>query len=227
MSRRYSLSNAALDNAIQGTSWTREVPFKFLRSSLPDLTPARESDRGRGAPVYDLYGHLDGTEIGVSFKVSAEDRNPRNLPVTTGKPEHIAGLYSAVKGGTMIPLWGYNFNKTTGSWTEVKLMACEVLKKEEVWLSESFHKHPDLRDSLIEALRAEGVIVKVKNGRKSVPVSVSLARRQSGRNPDGSPAHRFYMTLRVNLAPLGVGWSPSEGPSVPESWEDFGDELVG
>ena len=221
MSKRHAFSNAYLDEMIRVSGdprFTRNLPDGEIARAFPHyvnadgevfvsrpgdsteglrrcVIPARESNAGRGQPVFDLY-HPEMLVHGVagltmpalwSFKISQEDRNPRNAPVTTGKAEHLLGVVAACRGGTEVPMICLNYNATDDQWFQLEVNVAEVCRR-------------------FEPMAATGA--------HGQPLVLSVKRALSGGR------YKVYHTLRVNFAPLvklGLteGWMPVDTPAVP------------
>lgn len=222
MSKRYGFSNAQLDAMIAASGdarFTRNIPDGEIArafphhigpngvvSAAPDLAqggwsrmvvPARESQAGRGAPVFDLFHPAMPVAgaVGVvmptlwSFKITKEaDRNPRNAPVTSGKAnKHIVGVVEAALAGTEIPMINLNYRADEDQWYMLTVNVSEVLRKH----------------APVEA-----------SGGRGNPMTLSVKRVKSGGR------YLYYRTLRLNFAPcvkLGFteGWVPVGTPVLP------------
>ena len=127
MSSRYQFSNLVIDRLVKDTPWTRDIPFSVLKAAMPEnVTPATESDRGRGAPVFDLW-NKDTYQL-LSLKVAREERSPRNCVLTTGKAEHIAGVLDAVNAGLAIPTLVIHWNPEGRAWYQLDFDAGAILR---------------------------------------------------------------------------------------------------
>lgn len=127
---RHSFTNQVIDTAIYGCPdqrWTRDIPFAALHAAFPKVqgvTPAIESDKGRGAPVFDLYNPElpDGNCLApylLSMKVSKEERHPRVFKITTGTDSHVEGVLDAIESGLHIPVLAWNLSG--GKWYQLAL----------------------------------------------------------------------------------------------------------
>lgn len=213
MSRRYSFSNAAIEGMIRASGddrWTLDIPNAEIARAFPLrgedgmllVTPARESAKGRGQPVFDAY-HPELPTCGgsilapclLSFKVSKEGRNPRNAVLTTGKGDrHLDGVLRAVREeGTEIPLICYNYVESEDQWYRCEIDAARVIREH-------------------EATEA--------TGKRGIPLVLSKARRPSGKDEFGNDKFITYTSLRVNIGPcieLGYteGWVKVDAPTMP------------
>lgn len=215
MSRRFAFSNRVLDGMISRavTGFTRDVPDSVLVEAFPArddrgllVTPASESNAGRGKPYADVYHAglpVDGCS-GVtlpwlgSYKITAEERNPRNAVLTTGTgPEgggvhghdrHIRGILDGLVNGTAnIPVICLNYIEVQDQWFQL-------------WINPS---HVILNHG-----------IQVASGQRGVPAVFTTKRVRSGGR------YLSYTSLRVNFAPcikLGYtrGWEPVDSPELP------------
>ncbi len=201
---------------------------------MPLVTPAMESDRGRGAPVFDVWNSADGRLL--SYKISNEARNPRNLVVTTGtlnKRVEVEArewnVYTTDENGkpvmtdekVEIPasveiLPGHIAGVIRGirGGAVLPMVGYNQTKdgqwyRVEIDVAEVLRKH----DPVPTKAAAEQFNLPRPEGR-SFPVSLSVARRVSGGR------YLYYVSLRMNIAPLvklGLckGWEPVESPELP------------
>jgi hypothetical protein len=228
MTHRRDHSNATLDDIIKGTSWNRSIPFAVqlsafpLRDPLTDLplvTPAEESDKGRGNPVLDAWCKSLPVEKGSTYKAPAllqskidkQKKNPRNVMLTCGtsryltdletgevtygdRDRHIEGVIRAVREkGTEILVVGFNFNPETEQWYRLVVRADAVLREN-------------------DAVIADG-----KHGRL-VTLSKKINKYQSG--PNKGQVYAIYRVIRLNVAPMikagyTRGWVPVDAPTMP------------
>ncbi len=129
---RGAFSAQILDTLVSGSSWTRDVPKGFIARTFPGMVPAEEGNQGRGCPVFDLYrkievapGILD--EQAVSMKVHQEKRNPRNVVITTGVPDHIqAFLGACALPSVSVPCYVLNWNGET--WNLARFDVAELFR---------------------------------------------------------------------------------------------------
>lgn len=228
MSLRRAHSNATLDSIIAGSPWSRNIPFSVqvaafpLRdplTGLPLVTPAEESDKGRGNPVLDAYcGALPVERDGeyrapalIQSKIDKQEKNPRNVMLTCGtsryetdietgevtytdRDRHIEGVIRATREtGTQILVVGLNFNPVEEQWYRLVVRADAVLREN-------------------DAVIADG-----KHGRL-ITLSKKINKYQSG--PNKGQVYAIYRVLRLNIAPMikagyTDGWVPVDAPSMP------------
>ena len=201
---RATFSNQIIDAIIATCDlkgWTRDIPFDALTSALSDrdergltCVPARDSDNGRGSPIFDVYNSavpIVGcggmtAPVMVSLKVSSEEVCPRSIVVTTGTARHIAGLLAAIDRGTEVPLLCFNHSNETG-WTVLRLDAGMILRE----------NMPEVAD------KTEGNIVTLSEKHQTV----------KGKK-------YAYTSLRINVKPAifagyTLGWEAIDRPSLP------------
>jgi hypothetical protein len=221
---RHGFSNVQLDSMIARSGndgFTRQIPDGEIARVFPYyigpegqieivsaedragggwnrcVVPAKESEAGRGQPVFDLF-HPGMPVAGVagvlmamlwSFKITKEKgRNPRNAPVTTGTGDrHILGVVAAAGNGTEIPMINLNYHADKDQWYQLVINVADVLRKHEP----------------VPATGARGV-----------PLTLSVKRQKSGGR------YLTYRSLRCNFAPctkLGFteGWVPVDVPKLP------------
>lgn len=228
MSFRRGLSNLTLDTIIPGSGFTRRIPFAVQlaafpirdpASGLPLVTPAEESDMGRGNPVLDAYGEAIPVEPGSDYlapmllqsKIDRQKKNPRNVMLTCGtsryetdietgevtysdRDRHIEGVIRSVRElGTEIPVVGFNFNPDEERWYRLVVRADAVLREH-------------------DAVIADG-----KRGRL-ITLSKKVNKYQSG--PYKGDVYAIYRCIRLNIAPMikagyTLGWEPVDAPSMP------------
>lgn len=207
---RHSYSNKVIDamceqhKATTGQDFTRDVPSRVQHAILgADVTVAKESDRGRGAPLVDLYGKVEIApglidEVVISCKVTSEaDRDrARNVPITTGTPEHIEAIRSKLNAGVRLPMIVAHQNKTTGEWRQLSF---------------------DLGATVKAALAAGHAWEKATGARGKV--LVHNQRRQTYKRSDGSVKVYEYTTLRLNIGPaikagLIPAWTVVDFPRI-------------
>jgi len=212
MSRRYSFSNDAIRTmSEEAVGWTVDIPHSAIVGAFPVrgddglllVTPAKESAKGRGQPVFDAYHPALPTADGsclapclISFKVSQENRNPRNAVLTTGKGDrHIVGILRAIREyGTEVPVVCYNHIDGDG-WYRCVIDAGRLLRE----------------NTPVEA-----------SGKRGQIAVLSKASRPSGRDEMGNPRRIVYTSLRVNIGPATAagyctGWERVEAPVLPQS----------
>lgn len=233
MSFRRAKSNATLDRMItearrQGFPWARFIPFAVqlaafpLRdpeSSMPLVTPAKESDKGRGNPVLDAYCPSLPVEKGSDFcapcllqsKIDNGKKNPANISLTSGtsryetdtetgvvtytnRDRHIEGVIRACRElGTEIPVVSFNYNPEEEQWYRLVVRADAVLRDH-------------------DAVIADG-----KHGRL-VTLTKKVNKYTSG--PNKGQVYAIYRVIRLNIAPMikagyTKGWEKVEAPTMP------------
>lgn len=216
MSRRFAFSNRILDAMIARSpigGFTRDVPDAALVDAFPArddhgllVTPASESDAGRGKPYADAY-HAGLPVKGcpgivapwlASYKITSEDRNPRNAVLTTGTGplgggvkghnRHIRGILDGLLNGTAtIPVICLNYIKDQDQWFKLEINPARVIADHGV---------------------------QEATGKRGVPAVFTTKRVKSGGR------YLAYTSLRVNFAPcvkLGYtdGWQPIDAPTLP------------
>ncbi len=219
MSKRYAFSNGVLDEMIARSGndgFTRDVPNAVTVAAFPArddmgllVTPASESNAGRGKPYIDV--HIPSLPITgcpgmtgpwtASYKISAEDRNPRNAVLTTGTGptgggvkghnRHMAGIIDGLTRGTAadIPLILLNYVEAEDRWYQ-----CVFPNPAAVVMG-----HPPV----------------VATGKHGIPCVYSTKRVKSGGR------YLAYTSLRFNIAPCikhgyTEGWQPLDGaPAMP------------
>lgn len=227
MSYRRGFSNQTLDTILAGSPWSRQIPFAVQvaafpirdpESGMPLVTPAEESDKGRGNPVFDAYcpslsiepGSGYGAPILLQSKIDKQEKqNPRNIALTAGssryvtdletgevtytnRDRHIEGVIRAVREhGTQILVVGFNLKGD--QWYRLVLRADAVLRDHDAVLSDGKHGRP-------------------------VTLSKKVNKYQSG--PNKGKVYAIYRVLRLNIAPLirlgyTEGWVPVNEPSMP------------
>ena len=219
MSKRYAFSNGVLDAMIKRAAlegFTRDVPDKVTTEAFPArddkglfVTPASESDAGRGKPYIDIHN----AEVPISgcggmtapwtasYKISKEGRNPRNAVLTTGTGplgggvqghnRHMAGIIDGLEKGTAshIPLILLNYNEAEDRWYQ-----CVFPNPAAVVMG-----HPPVPAS----------------GKRGVPAVYSVKRVKSGGR------YLEYTALRFNIKPCvkhgyTKGWEALDGaPTLP------------
>jgi hypothetical protein len=228
MSYRRADSNATLAQIIEGTGWIQNIPFAVQlaalpvrdpESGLPLVTPAEESEKGRGNPVFDAFhpslpvepGSEYGAPILLQSKIDRQKRNPRNIMLTSGtsrwdtdlvtgevtytdRDRHIEGVIRAVREhNTPILVVNFNYNADEDQWYRLVVRADAILRD----------YTPQIADG--------------KHGKLA-----TLAKRsnkyQSG--PNKGQVYAIYRTLRLNIAPMikagyTEGWIKVDGPSMP------------
>lgn len=109
---RASFSNKVIQSLIAGTEWTRDIPLGAQSRVLRGITPAHESDHGRGAPFFDIWRRASlrsAMETGshdemVSFKVGKGKYLPAAPPLTIGNDRHVQAVLEAAQNGTRMPV---------------------------------------------------------------------------------------------------------------------------
>jgi hypothetical protein len=215
--RRYSFSNETIDSMIASSGdsrWTRDIPFAEITGTLNArderglmVVPAEESIGGRGAPVFDLYhpemaGRALFAPYLLSLKVSDENRNPRNIVLTTGKGDrHIVGVLKSAQDGASIPVLAFNFIREENQWYRCFIQADTVLRN-----------HVP-----VEADGKHGNVLTLSNApRKSGHIEGCKCRAGEG------PCKTIvYRSLRLNVSPcvsLGYtrGWEKVDSPVLPD-----------
>ncbi len=205
MSKRGSFSNATVvDMLAKSSGWTRDIPFKVITEILGAtdeqglmVKPAKDSESGRGCPVFDLYNPglplLDQASMTepctLSLKISNEPRLPRSIPLTCGTDRHIDGVYLSVLNSKYpIPVYVFNFNAKQQQWSRFIIDAARVFRENKV-----------IRDP-----QARGNIVT-----KSDTI-----------RPGSNGKEYHYTYLRINIKPAidaGYGnWVDIVSPSLPK-----------
>lgn len=213
--KRFNFSSDVTDALIASSGdkrWTRDIPMGAQSKELNArsinnelmVVPAKESNGGRGAPLFDLYHPVlsaDGMKLTesdylISLKVSEEARLPRSVVLSTGTERHILGILQSVRQGARIPV--LVFNRIGDRWFRLFFSADQVLRA----------------NTPREADGTRGHIV-----------TLSKTVRPSGHNPGcscppGEVCGRItYTGLRINLAPMiaaGYGdWSEVIRPELP------------
>ncbi len=217
---RASFSNQTIDAMIADvkSGWTRNIPFAVLTQTLNAtddqglmVKPAKDSEAGRGSPVFDLYHpdlpHLSGActeEIAVSLKISKEERLPRSIPLTCGTDRHVEGVYLSVRNNKYpIPLYVFNFDGMI--WQRIVLDAAKIFRE----------NLPENKGKTAFANRVErGEFFREQGG--SNVVTLSEAKR-----PGSGGKVYTYTYLRINIKPaiaMGYGqWHRVERPSLPKT----------
>ena len=209
---RHSFSNAVIDQMISNhwaktmEEFTRDVPSRVQHQILgEDVTVAKESDRGRGAPLVDLYGKVSIApfvfdEVVISCKITSESGRDRarNVPITTGTEQHIEAIRSKLDSGIRLPMIVAHQNKTTGQWQQISF---------------------DLGATIKAAIVAGHIWQKATGVRGKV--LVYNKRRQTYKGSTGIKVYE-YTTLRLNLGPaikagLIPNWIAVDFPEI--RWE--------
>ncbi len=244
MSVRVSDTNFILDALCVGTEWTRDVPNGYVATIFTGVdaagrrlvTPAKESDRGRGQVFFDLYcADLGGLPVGISAKVSTaagDPRPPRNGAVAGSKPEHLFGLMLAARAGAgaMLPViqWWQN---AAGEWFRLAFDLGAVLRENEPsftagWEELIREEFPNF--AALEQLRkyeeVTGNAPVFAGANQGGPVSISPLLR--------SGAKYCYLSTKVNHHAAGLAWVPVDQPTLPQSYGELlswigGDEVIG
>jgi hypothetical protein len=93
-SRRIEESKILSGLCVRG--WSRDIPPSYLNATFPGVTWARESEIGRGTPIFDLYHRQFG---GISVKLSKEKKRPVHCgSLTTGTDDHMMAFISGLAG---------------------------------------------------------------------------------------------------------------------------------
>ena len=234
---RAEAANAAIDSAIEDTLWTRDIPPGFIARTFPDrragrllVTPAKESDRGRGAPFFDAHTILNGVEVGISLKISSEDRAPRNTIIGGGKAEHMFGLILAARRGQPLPILHF-WQDSGGGWSRLAFDAGEYIRAGLTLTGgwEGLLHGPFPCEAAREQLAGLGEILEglPPIGDGGVCAVSPLLRGQG---------KYCYLNMKISHAQAGLEWVPVAAPAMPTSYgevlawmghEDMEDMMIG
>lgn len=202
---RHSFSNATLDQVVQGTPFTRDVPKGVQRRALgPVITVAEESDNGRGCPLVDLWapiqvapGVVEDTVISAKITAESGRKTARNIALTTGTMEHIEAVIRLLSepAGCPILMFVAHLNKTTGKWVQIRF---------------------DLSSMVREAAK-RGIVFIEATGKRGQPLTMN--KRVVKYDGAAGETCYEYTTLRVNLGPaikagLIPAWTEVDFPSL-------------
>lgn len=253
MATRVDLTNRTIDAALALTgddvAWTRDVPNGFVRRTFPYrmdkagnmgegkalITPAKESQAGRGQVFFDVYcDDLDGREIGISLKVSdfkGDARPPRNSIVCGSKAEHLFGLLLAAGDGATLPVIQF-WQDAAGQWWRCAFDAGRVMREHGVNLTDGWH---DLLDGELPNLAAEAQIDKLTAVMGERP---PIVEKGKGGALAVSPLPRckgkyVYLNAKISHHATGHQWVAVDSPRMPRSfvelreWIGETDDLIG
>jgi hypothetical protein len=246
MSSRAGFTNAVIDAMLSRTQvadlWTRDVPNGFVANMFPYrmdkksgemgtgkllITPAKESDRGRGQVFYDVHTtDLEGLEIGISLKISnfdGDDRAPRNSSVCGSKAEHLFGLILAARDEAILPVLQF-WQDESGQWWRCCFNLSTVLNSHAVKLTEGWSK---LLGGDFPNRAAEAQIRKLTNCLGYTP---EIARKDEGGALAISPMVRgkgkyVYLNAKVSHYQTGHEWTAVDSPRMPTSYEELLDWM--
>lgn len=242
MSTRVELTNAAIDAALAATGddsiWTRDVPNGFVSRVFPDrmtkggqlsdsgrllVTPAKESNRGRGQVFFDVYADdLDGIEVGISIKVSdfsGDDRPPRNSIASGSKAEHFFGLTLAANRSTLLPMLHF-WQDASGQWWRCCFDAGRILRDFDANLTDGWNRYlhaeiPNLAacEQVDRLEMIMGVRPSIVGPNKGGAVAISPLSRGSGKY--------MYLNAKISHAAIGAQWVAVDEPRMPVSYGEL------
>ena len=176
------------------------------------ITFARESDRGRGVPFFDIEGTVDtyGVEgnIAISIKIGREDRHLPTVAVAGSKPAHLQGLILAANAGKSLPVLVFN-QHTDGRWFRICFDLGAVLREHQPKLTAGWARTLDNEHAREQIEIVREIIPGIEAGRGAV--GISPLRRKSG------GVYRYYMSTKVAVSALSQTWEEVPHPALPRT----------
>ena len=238
--QRVAITNSVIDAVLaqtgDGAVWDRDVPNGYVASTFPDrmdregnlgegkllITPARESNNGRGQVFFDVFANLDGIEVGLSLKVSdyrGDPRPPRNSILSGSKAEHLFGLLLAARRGTVLPVCQF-WQDASGQWWRVAFDAGRVLREEEVVLTDGWS---ELLGGDMPSIPAEEQVNRLETVMGTRPM---IAPKNKGGAVAVSPLVRgggkyVYLNMKVSHSKTGHKWVAVDAPALPASYGEL------
>jgi hypothetical protein len=206
----------------QADGWTMDIDNARIVGAFPVrgddgmlmVTPAKESKKGRGQPVFDVYHPgLPCEKTGlivpvlISLKItrsgidSKDQRKPRNAVITTGDPtRHLIGVLRAVREmATDLPLICLHYSEREDQWYQLQIDAARILRAHRLDFEEGDHGDRTEHKALTS----------------------STATRKSGHDDFGASRYIDYTSIRINIAPAikagyTRGWVKVAAPTLPD-----------
>jgi len=191
--------------------WTRDVPFIWQERILgSEVTLADESDKGRGAPVVDLFGRVRAGAFIEEHVVSVKSTFGKNRPTgrtaifTTGTMKHLRAIAARLMDpSVVIPVLFVHQNTANNEWAQTVFDAGAVARG-------------------IMARDGEGDVIpgtpiRMATGTRGVPMVLNATTR-----PGSKGKIYTYHSIRFNMSPLVT----PEGLKVPRAGGRTGYGLV-